>query len=436
MTRTRRMPPLTGELARQESYYRLTWLSDGYPGRREEARVWAHPLYGAYALLDYLDQMERRPSAELRGALSRVAGAAVARMRPHEDALVFWYEQDDDNSRAAQPYYSGLTQSHYAAHLARAGVVLGDPSLMQAAHSAFASLTIPVEKAGVYSAGLSGPHIAELSQQPRNYILNGWQSALAAIVQYANLTSRADARQLARDSAQEMARLLPLYDAPALRNSRYSLSGFVYARLIFRGADRSGVTLGRVRLAIPGEGVLPVDRVGGSRWDNHVLPQDVEAVDGALRPAGNLVRLNLVLSRISYPQPNRLLGEVTGPGGVVEVQVQRGRYDPRSSSQTDRAWATVARVERPSGTSTIDVPLPWDLADLVAYPPTSPNASMVSRPTSTTRFTSTGCVSSRRRRGFAILPSGPTPGFAISASGRRCRSTTDCTSGGDAESLR
>lgn len=364
------MPPLTGELHRIADYYRMDWLPDGYPGRRADHEIWAHPIYGAYALKDYLEQLERRPSEELREALRTVAAAALARMNVHEGALVFWYEVDRDNSRATERHYSGLTQGYYAVYLARAGLLLGDQALVEAADQVFASLMIPVDKGGVYSSGMAGPSIAEVSQRPHSYILNGWQSALAAILEYAEVTAQTEARQLGHDSAQEMARLLPLYDAPALRNSRYGLSGFVYARLIFRGSEPSSVAVRGTRVAIPGEGGMRVDRVGGRRWQNHVLPQDVGDADGeVLRPVANLLRFNLVLSRISYPQVNRLMCEVTSPGGVVvEVQVHRGRYDPLTVSQANNAWVTVARVECPQGNSVLDVPLPWDVAELVAYP--------------------------------------------------------------------
>jgi hypothetical protein len=53
---------------------------------------------------------------------------------------------------------------------------------------------------------------------------------------------------------------------------------------------------------------------------------------------------------------------------VVEVQLQRGRYDPLTASQADNDWVTVARVGCPPGSAHLDVPLPWDVADLVAYP--------------------------------------------------------------------
>lgn len=364
------MPPLTGDLSRNADYYKMKWLPDGYPGRDQGDQVWAHPLYGAYALKDYLEQLRTRPSEELRQAVRTVAHAAVNRMDTHEDALVFWYEETNDVSRAVERHYSGLTQGYYAIHLARAGHLLDDQSLIEQAEAVFDSLSVPVDKQGVMSPGPAGPSIAEISQKPNSYILNGWQSTLMAVVEYATLTGSKNAHDLAHASASEMARLLPLYDAPSLRNSRYGLSGFVYARLVFRGFEPSMVSVSNLSVATPGEASLPIDRVGGRRWENHVLAKDVEdsVDDHALFPVGNLMRLNLVLSRISYPQVNRLVGEVTSRGGIVDVQIHRGRYDPLTTSQVDNEWVTVARVDCPPGTVRLNAPIPWDVADLVAYP--------------------------------------------------------------------
>lgn len=297
------MPPLKGNLSRNDSYYNMQWLPDGYPGRNRGGELWAHPLYGAYALKDYLDQLGKQPSEELRQAVKTVARAAVARMDTHEDSLVFWYDKTNDVSRAVERHYSGLTQGYYAMYLARAGLMLDDQLLLDQADAVLDSLSVPVDKQGVMSPGTLGPSIAEISQKPNSYILNGWQSTVMAVMEYANLTGSEKARDLARASANEMARLLPLYDAPGLQNSRYGLSGFVYARLVFRGFEPSMLSVSNLGLAIPGEPSLPIDRVGGRRWENHVLAKDVEDFedDHAFLPLGNLMRLNLVLSRISYP---------------------------------------------------------------------------------------------------------------------------------------
>lgn len=105
------------------------------------------------------------PSAALRDALQAAGRASVARMTAHEDALVFWYDEDDDNARATARHYSGLTQGYYTVYLARGAQVLRDDALRTAADRVFASLLVPVERGGVLHEGREGPSIAELPKR-------------------------------------------------------------------------------------------------------------------------------------------------------------------------------------------------------------------------------------------------------------------------------
>ncbi len=68
------MPALSEELQRDQDYYRFRFLPDGYPGRDDG---WAHPIYGAYVLRDYLKQYEKAPTKRLHEGISTVAHASV-----------------------------------------------------------------------------------------------------------------------------------------------------------------------------------------------------------------------------------------------------------------------------------------------------------------------------------------------------------------------
>lgn len=103
----------------------------------------------------------------------------------------------------------------------------------------------------------------------------------------------------------------------------------------------------------------PWSASGAAAGRTYALAQDVVG-DGtdALRVKENVLRLNLVLSRTSYPIPNRVSCQVSGPSCLVDVQLRQGRYDPLTVSQTENTWVTVARVECSAGDSVTDVPLP------------------------------------------------------------------------------
>jgi hypothetical protein len=189
------MPSLSPRLAGMQDFYRFSFLPDGYPGRRDDdGTVFAHPLYGAYVLEDYLDQYAADPAPALRTAIGAVARATIARMSPHEGALVFWYAAEPTRgARLYARHYSGLTQSYYAVQLQRAGKALADPALVKAAARVFDSLLVPAERDGVHFADARGVTIAEVPQRPNSWILNGWLSALASIVEYGRLSGSAKA---------------------------------------------------------------------------------------------------------------------------------------------------------------------------------------------------------------------------------------------------
>lgn len=364
-------PPFVGNLARNADYYRLEFLDDGFPGRRTDGELKAHPIYGAYVLKDYVEQHAVRPDPHLRDALRRVADAAIARMQDHDGALVFWYDADAAVSRSDSRHYSGLTQGYYAVYLCKAAQILDSDRLRRVADRVFDSLMVPAERGGVLYPGSRGPTIAELPQRPNSLILNGWQSALACVSDYAELSRRPEAERLLQDSAREMERLLPLYDHLDLRNSRYGLSGFAYVRVVLRRAERAAVAFRDLAVDASPEGIEPVPARQAGRWRNFLFPADVTAQGGDqwVVPVGNVLRANVVLTRATFPRPNRLEFLVRAcEGATLEVQLQVGRYDPTTASPADGQWRTIATVDAPAGEARVSVAIPWEQADLVAYP--------------------------------------------------------------------
>jgi hypothetical protein len=114
-----KMPPLSADLQKLQDYYHFRFLPDGYPGKLDGGSVIVQPIYGRYVIADYLRQYRVSPTPELRDAIAMVAHAAVARMEPVGDALVFWYPEELRISRQPEKHYSGLTQAYYAVTLCR-----------------------------------------------------------------------------------------------------------------------------------------------------------------------------------------------------------------------------------------------------------------------------------------------------------------------------
>jgi hypothetical protein len=333
------MPPFTEEWASLASdFYKITWTNDGYPGKlQDDGSIWEHPIYPIYVLNDYLLQYQEKPTDELREALKVVSHAAVKRMQAHEGALVFWYEPGN-GARLFKKHYSALTQGYYADTLWQVGELLEDESLLEASRKSFLALTIPHDKGGVLFRDKNGVSIAEVPQEPNSYILNGWQSALVSAWKYYELSGDPIAQDLVIESSKTMKKLLPLYDAPDGKNSRYGLTGFTYLRT-------TNSDLKNFSVSIPTEGEFYLTNYE-SRWANHRV---------------NKRQVNLVVSKASYPDPIVVSIEVDSP---TKVELFVGDYDPLSSSPVNEKWVEIGSVDSTSPTLVI----PWELVDRIVYP--------------------------------------------------------------------
>jgi hypothetical protein len=368
------LPAFGPGLERLRPFYRIETLPDGYPGRRaDDGSITAHPIYGTYVLIDYIKQYAGNPTTELRDAIALVARASIERMEPVEDGIAFFYEPESHPiSRQPERHYSGLTQAYYAVALYRAFQATGDSDFEAASHACYRSLLVPSKKGGVLYRWRQGVAIAEVPTAPRDLILNGWLSILHSVADFARLSGDRGARSLLRRSAHTMAALLPLYDVPELANSRYSLTGPLYLRVKF-GGRIDGVTLRRCRMSIGNEGELPFsDTVESTRWRNYLThpEEDVEAEGGAtLRLRRTALRLNAVLSLISYPDENEVAFTIDTPRPLpVTLSAYVGTYDPQTSAPIDRRWVEVCSISAPSGRHAVRLKLPWKAVHLGAYP--------------------------------------------------------------------
>lgn len=368
------LPPFTPAWERMRSYYRLTTLPDGFPGRREtDGSVTPHPIYGTYVINDYAKQYVRNPTTELRDAITVVAHAAIDRMEPIEDGLAFYYEPEHFQvSRQLERHYSGLTQAYYAVALQRAFLATQDPRIGDAARSTFRSLRIPAPRGGVLYEWEGGVAIAEVPSRPKDMILNGWLSILQSIGEFADLSGDPDAKSLLSASTETLASLLPLYDVPELANSRYGLTGPMYARVKF-GRRAHDVVLKDLQLSIPNEGELPIPlEPGRNRWLSGLTHPD-EDLDRSVREAVRLrraaIRLNVVISLLSHPDSNRVVLDLeTKHEMPIALWANVGSYDPHVSGPVNRRWIEVDHTKVPAGRHRVALQLPLDAVHLAAYP--------------------------------------------------------------------
>lgn len=364
------LPPFTGMLVQLDDYYRFGLTVDGVPGKRTaDGTVVEHPIYGVYALDDYVRQLKREGAGEeVRAGLVTLADRIVARMTPVGDGLAYIYQAGAlVNARGDHTHYSALTQAYYARVLSEAAQLAGAPHLTEAAEACYRSLHLPVDRGGVLRDTAEGPVLSEVPQQPDSYILNGWTSCLLATDAYARTARDDHAQDFVRQSAAALVAVLPRYDAPEHANSRYCLTGFAYLRMTFPAVPG---TLQDLRLSY-GDEAVPVGLQSRSRWEPWVFDKDVTRNGrGGVVPNGRSVRLNVVTS--AAPSGTPVLSAVVDEpvhSTRVGVEMYVGRYDPLSTGPVDPRWMDLPEG-RVDDNGRVCVQIPEDVCRDLALPTT------------------------------------------------------------------
>jgi hypothetical protein len=348
-------------------------LEDGFPARLSNGILVVHPLDGRYLLEALLETQAEIPRRRLRAAIARVAYAIVARAEPLGEALVLWYADTASSMAAGQRHTSGLLQAYYAAALTRAARLLGDEVLQTAADRFFAALLTPASEGGALYDNGDEISLAQVPMKPRDFILNGWLSMLVSVHSYAEMRGSGPARALFSANVATLRRVLPLYDVPALRLSRYSLIGPLLLRLGFSTAV-DGVTVTDLRIALPEDGEIRLPLKAGGRWTARAYPEDADPVPTrrrheTLAPRARGLRCIAVLTLAGYPTPNRLRMRLDSPRSLIlTTSAHIGHYDPDTSATVDRTWVELDSRSLTAGTHDLDIELPYPPIELFAYP--------------------------------------------------------------------
>ena len=324
---------------------------------------------GRYLIDDYVDSHDEEPSDAMAGAVERVAMASLRRMSTFRGAIVFWYEPDIGVRRAGnRRTYSGLTQAYYARSFANAARICGNRRLATAADRCFDSVLIPAASGGVLYDRPEGMAIAQVPSAPRDLVLNGWLSSLVALHEYGKLRHRADAQRLVHSSASYLARLLPLYDVPRYRTSRYSLTGVLRAELRL-SPKPARASIHSASIDVPAEGRFELLLGERGHWESHLWPSHVAGERYPVEVSGSTVRANLVLSRVGHPARHRLDVDIeVSDATECTLYAHLGRYDPSRASAADRTWSPIGRRSLPAGRTRLSLALPSRPLELVAAP--------------------------------------------------------------------
>ena len=174
-----------------------------------------YPPYGyRFQPLLSFGSLNVQVSAHHVRAARRLAAALVKR-GVHRRAAAYW--EYDFPFGGSVPWRSGFTQAVGAQALARAGILLDKPSLLQTAAASFRGL-----RRGLLMRIGHGSWIREYSFT-HQVILNAQLQSFISLESYAKVANSAKARKVAREMEVATLRLLPRFDLGCW--SRYELGG-------------------------------------------------------------------------------------------------------------------------------------------------------------------------------------------------------------------
>lgn len=354
-------PPLQSSRKAVWAYYRIEFLSDGYPGRRTEDELFAHPIYGPYVIADYVHQYRVTKDQAYLDAAMKVADAAVAHMTQVGEGLAFIYSQEKTKvSRKKGSWYSGLTQARYVDVFNKLLALPGTDRFREPLSRILASLEVPVSEGGVAeTADNGGLIIEEYPSLAPDCTLNGWTTATVILRDYAKNNDDEQAWDLFHRSVKGLESLIPVYDMPEYATSRYKLKGPAAIRLQPEG---TGLTVNAVQVNMPGAGVFDAN-------------SELDPGGAALRKGPRKIRagykqsFTVELSRRTFPAPNTVLFTVESTGdGVVNAFIGDNVYDPLTSLVVPEFENSLGAFPVHEGVNVIEVPIPWTEAELISYP--------------------------------------------------------------------
>lgn len=355
------LPPLQSSRRTVWNYYRIEFLPNGYPGRRTDDVLYAHPIYGPYVISDYLAQYRSTKNKDFLKAAMHVADAALEQMTTVGSGLAFLYNEESAAvSTRAGTFYSGLTQARYIEAFRKLVIFPEAQRFKRPLASIVESVMVPAEEGGVarFTSG-GGLIIEEYPSLAPDCTLNGWTTATCILLDYAASTDNEDGWSIFHQSVRGLEELIPLYDVPELANSRYRLTGVASMKIAADGAD---LAISDCKVEMPGSGIYPASAKADPAG---------EALKNGPRNIlnGHSESLTISLSRLTWPSPNRVVLRIQAASeATVTVSIGDGEYSPMTKNLPIEFYRELESFPVSKGENLIEVSVPWVDAELVSYP--------------------------------------------------------------------
>lgn len=327
----------------------LGFTDDGHPGRVIDGEVKSHPLYACYVINDLLNLHRDDPADRYLEAAEIVAQAALGRMTDVDGALLY-YDQGWINGVQGQ-ICSALIQARYLGPLGELANRAQRPDLREAARRVMRGLQIPTSQHGPMLERPYGPVLEEFPNVIPVYILNGWTTALVAVLEHAERVDDRDAREFGLAGCDALLTIIDRFDVEELANTRYMLTQATKLRV--EVADPAAIRFLGGTTTLPAEGAF--DFVAGSSdpWQNWYTAAHLDQ-GGRVATADRTCDVNVVLSQSGNTAAVRLDLAVDQPTTLV-VRRPVGEYDPVNSEQTVVGWEEHARLDLQPGAGPVDL---------------------------------------------------------------------------------
>lgn len=380
------MPDLPEKRKPIYDYYRLEFLPDGYPGKlsNDGLTIHPHPIYGPYVIFDYLKLFKSTKDNIYLRAAETVAEAGVKRMDQLEGAMVFWY-QPNQVSAHNKKYYSGLTQIRWIYACIGLYEVTQNHKYLDIAKQIYSSFFIPHEKGGVLYESELGLSIEELPDNPPGMVLNGWLSVIYGLEHLPKSVVDDRHQKLIDGNYDLLERLLPLYDVPSVKNSRYQLRGIAqFKATIEKESDYNTggmfdqlvsffntpleINFREMSISIPGFEKQIISPDNNGLWENSISKKNISD-DNRIILKSDSLKFKSIINYISYPKENILKFELTSNHKAkLKLYIGESGYNPLSSSVAPKQYREIATFSIHEGHNVISAPLAWHDLELTAYP--------------------------------------------------------------------
>jgi hypothetical protein len=355
--------PIPKEREEIYKYYQLDFDVNGCPMKRVDGKLVFHPLYPAYLMNNYMGIFQRTHEKKYLTYAKDMASLSLSHSSDFLDSRVFFYEANSplvNKNVHTSKFYSALTQSRWIDVLCQIERIEPD-SFVEEIKLLYNSLLIDIKSGGVLRKIKQG-WVAEEYPKPQSLMtLNGWLTVLNNLIKNIDIlnqdkyATKISVEHFLNKNFDALESLLPLYDLPALNNSRYQLSGASQIKIIHQNPLRCQ----SFSVSVPNEDTFNGTLTRGGRWANHLL-----------KSTSSFITFNVVFGLASFPEKNIFNVELySDTSQEIDFYVGIGDFIPRQAYFIPSRWKQFKeKVIVKKGINRFSFPVPYDPLSLFAYP--------------------------------------------------------------------